>query len=318
MSIKYRMIKFDSIPVWNPNSPNRYHITYQAIIDNFKRNCQDKDVLFIDNTYLDGQEVVTRVAEHEFSVIFNLVDPPYTWHYLQELLQKANYILVGTDAPNIATHFWVAWAYSEFPSYSDQDLAFTESSLIFLSSNYKSHDHRLNLIHHMNARNLQNFGIITTELTQINCALGREVGVGDLTAWRQHFLNIVNETVFRLRPEIIVSEKILKPLLGLRPFIINGSPRYYDILESWGIDIFDDIWPISDMRQPSASRQELMDRNHTVICDVVEILKKENLPLLYQKLLPRLQANRRRIQQLMQSEYQRLCVDDIDLSWRTA
>lgn len=311
------MIKFDGIPIWPIDRPNRYYTTYQRIINNFERSCKDKNVLFIDNTYLNGPEVLTRVAEHERSVIFSLVDPPYTWHYLQELLQKHDYILVGTDSPDIPTHFWLVWAHLEFPRYTDQDLAFDKSSSIFLNYNYMPHEHRLNLIRHMNARDLQNFGITTTKLTQINCALGREVGLGDITVWQQHFLNIVSETVFRQHPELIISEKTLKPLLGLRPFIINGSPRYYDILESWGIDIFDDIWPISDMRQPGASLQSLMDRNHAIICDVVEILKKENLNLLYQKLLPRLQANRRRIQQLMQAEYQRLCVDDIELLWRS-
>jgi hypothetical protein len=317
------VIKFDKIPPWPPSNDDnlvraRYYTTYQAIINNFDRCCKDKDVLFIDNTNLDGPEVVTRVAEYRRSVIFNLLDPPYTWHYLQELLQKKDYILVGTDSPHIAANFWLAWAHSEFPRYTDQDLEFKQSSSIFLNYNYKPHEHRLNLIRHMNARDLQNFGIITTNLTQIPHALGRSIGLGDITVWQQHFLNIVSETVFKQKPELIINEKTLKPLLGLRPFIINGSPRYYDILESWGIDIFDDIWPISDMRQPSASLQSLMDRNHSIICDVVEILKKENLQLLYQKLLPRLQANRQRIQQLIQFEYQRLCVDDIDLSWRTA
>jgi len=85
---KYRVIKFYKIPPWPVNIDNRYYTTYRAIIDNFDRCCKDKDVLFIDNTYLDGPEVVTRVAEYRRSIIFNLLDPPYTWHYLQELLKK--------------------------------------------------------------------------------------------------------------------------------------------------------------------------------------------------------------------------------------
>lgn len=308
------MITKKNIPIWSPQSPNRYHNSYQKIIDNFARCCGDSDVLFIDSTYMSGKDVVQIASRWNRSIVFNLVDPPYTWHYLRELLGNINCIMVGTDAPDIATHFWLVHAYLEFPQYSTEELLPAEMKT-YLSYNYKPHAHRVALNEMLSSMDLCSTGTITTDADQPLENPGREVGLGDIGLWKAHFLNIVNETVFRQYPELIVSEKMFKPLMGLRPFVINGSPRYYDILEGWGIDFFEDLWPISDMRQPADSLETLMHRNHSIICDIINSLRSQDLQSLYRSLLPRLERNRHLSQRLMLAEYQRLCVDDIDLNW---
>ena len=310
------MIYSHNIPVWHAQSPNQYYNSYQKIIDNFTRCCSDFDVGFIDNTYITGPEVVKIISQYPRSVIFNLVDPPYTWHYLRELVDPANCIFVGTDAPDIPTHFWLTHAHLEFPNYPIEDLL-PKKMKAYLSYNFKPHEHRVNLIQHLTNRGLDHNGTITTHVDQPGPNLGREVGLGELSVWQGHFLNIVNETVFRQHPELIMSEKIIKPLLGLRPFIINGSPRYYDILEDWGIDFFDDIWPIQEMRRPADSLASLMYRNHSIICDIIQSLVLQNLESLYRSLLPRIYRNRERTRQLMLAEYERLCINNIELNWHS-
>ena len=57
--------------------------------------------------------------------------------------------------------------------------------------------------------------------------------------WCKHFLNVVTETV--IHSDVFVSEKTYKPILGLRPFVILGDDRIYDILHDYGIDTFDDL-----------------------------------------------------------------------------
>lgn len=222
--------------------------------------------------------------------------------------------MVGTDAPDVPTHFWLVHGHLEFPRYQDADLL-PQNMKVFLSYNYQPHEHRVKLIKHMQDRGLENFGYLSTYHKQLGVVAGHEVGLGDLVYWQSHFLNIVNETTFRQHPELVVGEKIFKPILGLRPFIINGSPRFYDILESWGIDIFDDLFPVDDMRQPAPSLNHLMDRNHAIICDVIDRLKYQDLGVLYETLCPRLEYNRERIKELMFLEYRRLCEDDIELIW---
>jgi len=308
------MIYSYNIPVWHAQDPTQYYDSYQRIIDNFKRCCNNIDVCFIDNTYITGPEVVKIVSQYPKSVVFNLVDPPYTWHYLRELVDSANCIFVGTDAPDIPTHFWLTHAHLKFPNYTEQDLL-PKKMKSYLSYNFKPHEHRVNLIRHLTNRNLDHNGTITTHVNQSKHPHEMVLGLGELSIWQGHFLNIVNETVFRQHPELLMSEKILKPLLGLRPFIINGSPRYYDILEDWGIDFFDDIWPIQDMRQPADSLESLMHRNHSIICDVIQELASQDLQCLYQLLLPRLYRNQEKTKQLMLAEYERLCINNIKLNW---
>jgi len=44
--------------------------------------------------------------------------------------------------------------------------------------------------------------------------------LGDMVNWRRHFLNVVTETVFDINQHHFVSEKIFKPILGRRPFLV--------------------------------------------------------------------------------------------------
>jgi len=312
------MITFKEIPIWGVDNTNLYYRSYMSIINNFKRCCnQNLKIAFIDNTYWSGPDVVECASNYDHCIIFSLVDPPYTWHYLQELLgDKTKYILVGTDAPDIPAHFWLIYALLEFPNYSDKELL-PKKMKVFLSYNKKPHLHRINLIKCMESRGLDALGILTTENTNIpGPETNDEMGLGDMSIWQSHFLNISNETIFRINPELIMSEKTFKPIIGLRPFVINGSPRYYDILEEWGIDFFDDLFPIDDLRKPESSLEALMNRNHNIICDIIEQLQNQNLEFLYYSILPRLIANRNRLKEIMIKEHQRLCVNDIFLDWK--
>lgn len=47
--------------------------------------------------------------------------------------------------------------------------------------------------------------------------------LGDINNWKRHFLNIVTETVFDINQTNFVSEKIYKPILGLRPFLVYDT-----------------------------------------------------------------------------------------------
>jgi hypothetical protein len=51
--------------------------------------------------------------------------------------------------------------------------------------------------------------------------------LGNLDIWQQHFLNVVGETEFMHWDNMFISEKTWKPILGLRPFVINGQTKIY-------------------------------------------------------------------------------------------
>lgn len=53
--------------------------------------------------------------------------------------------------------------------------------------------------------------------------------LGTIENWQRCFLNIITETVYGIDQHYFVSEKIYKPILGLRPFLVydvNGATRW--------------------------------------------------------------------------------------------
>lgn len=311
-----------TIPVWHRKKENKYFDTYQNIMNNFARCCGDDDVIFFDNTYASPDDVINAIQSHEKAIIFNIVDPPYTWHYLGELMQglDTKVLFVGTDAPDISTWFALAWIHCVWPKYTIEELKFNSdgNQLVYLSYNYRPHEHRTRLQSMLKSRDLIDLGHFTlNDINHTRNPGGRETNLGNLDIWRRHFLNVISETVFRIHPELAFSEKTLKPILGLRPFIINGSPRIYDILEQWDIDMFSDVFPIKRMREPITDVNRCMERNINLIGDVIKELATTDLEKFYKSLWPRLKDNQMKMQQLMFDEYQKLCVNDIELKWRS-
>jgi hypothetical protein len=79
--------------------------------------------------------------------------------------------------------------------------------------------------------------------------------------------------------------------LGLRPFIINGSPNIYKWLKEFEFDCFEDIFPVSELELNDSDSFKF--KNHQIICNVVKELCNTNLEELYNSLLPRLIQNQR-------------------------
>jgi len=152
-------------------------------------------------------------------------------------------------------------------SYPDHDI-----DLPFMCLNRKPHWHRQRLYQQMQAANILEQGLVSFGGGQNSPALrvlaenvgsndlapngGREqhgipndiVSLGDLHNWRRHFLNIVTETVFDVDDKYFVSEKIFKPIIGSRPFLVyarGGAARW---LQDQGFQTYlDDFRDITDL-----------------------------------------------------------------------
>jgi hypothetical protein len=56
------------------------------------------------------------------------------------------------------------------------------------------------------------------------------MSLGHSSNWTRHFLNVVTETQFDIKQTYFVSEKIYKPLLGFRPFLVYATDGAVDWL----------------------------------------------------------------------------------------
>jgi len=72
--------------------------------------------------------------------------------------------------------------------------------------------------------------------------------IGNLSNWQRSFLNVVTETVYNINANHFVSEKIFKPIVGLRPFLVYDADGAVNWLTSRGFDPYvTDFKDISDL-----------------------------------------------------------------------
>ena len=199
--------------------------------------------------------------------------------------------------------------------YINKDLLPTEFTNLFLNYNRKPHGHRIGLVTELEKKNLLKHGIVTlgekytieetnnyTEYGSAdvvdNIGIPNDIySLGRLDIWQRHFLNIVSETEFT-PTSYFLSEKTFKPIIGLRPFIINGNPKIYSWLLDAGFDCFEDIFPINKLQQ-----QTNTNHTHRLITSLLKDLLNSDLNSLYQKIYPRCLYNQTHFYNLRKIKY---------------
>lgn len=220
--------------------------------------------------------------------------------------------LFGYTDTGIQFDFWAVACLEFFKKYHNSEIFPKKIENLFLNYNRKPHIHRLELVKALEDNDLANSGIITVANTKYTVndldtdfvkygALDalEDIGIpndiyslGQLDIWNSSFLNIVSEAQYEYSPNPFVSEKIFKPIIGLRPFIVNGSPNIYRWLTNIGFDCFSDLFPVQQLANEEKFDPGFKFRNHPLIVDCVKQLVRQDLDKLYISLLPRLLKNR--------------------------
>ena len=107
--------------------------------------------------------------------------------------------------------------------------------------------------------------------------------------WQHHFLYIIGATEFNVWDDIFVSETQFKPIIGLRPFLINGNIRTYQWLEDNGFKTFNRYFDGIDFTDEH--------QVHESLCQAIQYLttlSKNDILELYNQMLPDLMYNRDR------------------------
>ena len=74
------------------------------------------------------------------------------------------------------------------------------------------------------------------------------VSLGHLANWQRCFLNVVTETVYDINRNYFVSEKIYKPIIGCRPFLVYDPDGGRQWLEDRGFETYiNDFNDITDL-----------------------------------------------------------------------
>ena len=209
-----------------------------------------------------------------------------------------------------------------FQSYTDEELKLVDPTYVFINYNRKPREHRVNFVRQLIDQDLKKYGIVT--LGKPNRIYDKDpdndlyFSIGERTEnyakdnhwnfgpdqfeiphdvltlhrmdyWQQHFLYIIGATEFNVWDDIFVSETQFKPMLGLRPFLINGNPRTYQWLEDNGFRTFNKYFDWIDFTDA--------DQVHKSLCQAIQhltTLTSDNILELYNQMLPDLHHNRNR------------------------
>jgi hypothetical protein len=141
----------------------------------------------------------------------------------------------------------------------------------FVCYNRKPHQHRKKLFDSMQQLDIIKHGVVTmgdssgraiqeldqdVEPTTIAPNPGKEqygivndiMSLGPAKIWQRCFLNMVTETIYDVDHKWFVSEKIYKPVIGMRPFIVHAPNGAKNWLSHVGLlDYLDDFQDICDL-----------------------------------------------------------------------
>lgn len=122
----------------------------------------------------------------------------------------------------------------------------------------------------------------------VNGNMSARCGHHEHRLWQKSFLHIVNETVFYDK-KLHLTEKIFKPIVSCRPFLLVSAPGNLSYLKSYGFKTFGDYFDES---------YDLIIDNDTRLCAIVEELDRlarlapKALQNLYAKIQPLCEFNK--------------------------
>lgn len=302
----------------------------------------DRDDAFINQTWIKNDNQLKWVYDMNpkrvfyYSGIDQDLSPFFDFlgHYISKGIPT--YFIGNTFGPRYFS-FWLEYISNYLDTYVDFDpYDITDHPKVYMCLNRKPHPHRQNFVKKLIDKKVLKKGIVSlgtqpgmenihnlplpillthdsvdtagdTTAYGDNPITNNIHNVGSRVNWNNHVVNIVSETT--LSSTGFISEKTLKPIIGRRPFMILGDMNVYNILHSWGIDTFDDIFGSGYTANMHYARE------NWVINNIKRLSNKNNLksfllslkPRLdknYEKLLNAIEHNKRRIHEVINQPQQ--------------
>lgn len=287
---------------------------YHDIINQIDVRWPQNKNLVINGTWLNWDfqfdcDALLKSYQPDQVFICSMGDPWEMDQWAQNKFPQSKLFFLGNMDSQYHFNFWSFHFLEQAPIYSENEIWLSDLAKLYLCYQNKPHEHRQIFTHELFQKNLLDFGhvtlqgptsdfkypslVIRSDPDSPNGGHFEDIGLGNLDIWNSCYINIVSETVWRSEGQVFVSEKTWKPILGMRPFIINGDPRIYDYLEKHGFDTFNDIFPVDQLRKSNNISQMV-----NIIIDFLDRLKNtssQNLKSQWLDILPRLRYNRDRM-----------------------
>lgn len=241
-----------------------------------KLNESNKKVAIINSTWYTNDYHLTtldylRKNPVDVIVLIAMIDPAIPKpEWFEEL--GCEIVCVGYYPGDYYIDFWALFMERVFNSPHMTDLVRIDNvDTGYMCLNRKPHWHRQRLYNELAQRNLLDSGLVSMgndngppvrtideenevpELTPNSdvkqYGISNDItSLGNIENWKKYFLNIVTETVYGVNNTYFVSEKIFKPILGLRPFLVYDTDGATKWLTDRGFKPYvNDFKDISDL-----------------------------------------------------------------------
>ena len=286
-------------PVWVAGKFERH------VVNTLAKQLSDRTAIVVP-TWYDPLDVVEYINTLDVDQIYigSLTDPfgPIVG-FVDQI--KCPVKFFGYTNQGIKFDFWAVVCAENFKQYTEHDLRPTQFKFLYLNYNRKPHPHRTKFVEQLEINDLVHAGCITLGNSKYSIteddsyatwgandvvdsiAIPNDIySLGRLDIWSQSFINIVSETEFTPH-SCFLSEKTFKPIIGLRPFIINGNPNIYNWLQQAGFDCFADLFPVDKIINCTNTAQA-----HDLIIDCLKFYQDKDWASIYKSIYPRLLKNK--------------------------
>ena len=269
-------------------------------------------------------QVKNYILEHKFEIdnviVYSFLDPSKILSFLDD--QPFRVIKIGG---NLKPNEWIDFHAVLVDKFFvvDSDLSTISSiDIPFMCLNGKPHQHRYNIVKELIALKLDKLGFVSfggqsEELKGTDDYIGpisipenhiRPYGVnfdivdsmsfGDINNWNRHFLNVVTETEWDVEYSNFWSEKIFKPIIGYRPFLVYALNGCVNKLTEHGfLHYCNDFADISelDLSQPD---------NIPIFLTQLCAQPTSYLTMKYDQLFEKIQFNRERFNSYVAEQWE--------------
>ena len=248
----------------------------QEIVKSLLNKLSDSSIVLINSTWYsndDHQQVLAylRQTPVDYIVLVSMLDPAIVKpDWFHEFSHKVIGLGYYTGLGEI--DFWalVLDRYFETPPLIDL-VRVDRIDCAYMCLNRKPHWHRLEFYQQLEQLKLLDYGLVSlgsnngiavrsvepdipvpnltpNSGTEQNGIANDICSLGSVKSWQRCFLNIVTETVYSINQHYFVSEKIYKPILGMRPFLVYDVDGAHKWLSSRGFLTYqNDFQDISDL-----------------------------------------------------------------------
>jgi hypothetical protein len=209
------------------------------------------------------------------------ISPPDFENFCQQLGNPVVYKIGNYDNSAYEFNFFAPVLADMFARYSEDEIELTEIKYKFINYNRKPRFHRVQLVKQIIQHGLDQHGIQTLgrpdrtydhdDTNTLFLTIGEKINdyrqhghwftdqeettgiphdvlsLHNMHYWRHHFLHIIGATMFWPWDDVFVSETQFKPIIGLRPFVINGNARTYQWLRDRGFRTFNHYFDFVDL-----------------------------------------------------------------------